>query len=167
LHPRHGASFWQETDNPRLGSSENRIVHNLFVTSGRHAVQFVNHSTRNEFVNNVIVGVRISGGQVTANPSATLMEVDSTVGANVYRGNLYISGKIEGRTPNAQETARADFVAGWFTRFPVALNRDPNDFRPSAGAPSLGRGALSSDALSDRNGSTRSGPVDLGPIEVQ
>ena len=33
--------FWQETDNPRLGSSENRIVHNLFITTGRHAVQFV------------------------------------------------------------------------------------------------------------------------------
>ena len=57
--PRHGVSFWQETDNPKLGSSDNKIVHNLFITTGRHGVQFENHSTRNEFANNVILGVRI------------------------------------------------------------------------------------------------------------
>ena len=99
---RHGVSFWQETDNPKLGSSDNKIVHNLFITTGRHAVQFINNSTRNEFANNVIVGVRVDGGNVTANPSALLMEVDGTVSANVYRSNLYISGRIEGRSPNAR-----------------------------------------------------------------
>ena len=49
-------SFWQETDNPKLGSSDNKILHNLFITTGRHGVQFVNNSTRNEFANNVILG---------------------------------------------------------------------------------------------------------------
>ena len=59
FYPRHGASFWQETDNPRLGASENRIVHNLFITAdARPAVQFINHSNRNEFANNVILAVR-------------------------------------------------------------------------------------------------------------
>ncbi len=31
------------------------------------------------------------------------MEVDGTVGENVYRSNLYVSGKLEGRTPNGTE----------------------------------------------------------------
>ena len=101
-------SFWQETDNPKLGSSENKIVHNLFVTTGRHgrAVQ-QSTRTRNEFANNVSRGVRINGSTVAANPAATLMEVDGTVGANTYRGNLYISGKFDGRSPNDQEIGAA------------------------------------------------------------
>jgi hypothetical protein len=168
FQPRHGVSFWQETDNPRLGSSENRIVHNLFVTTNnRQAVQFINHSNRNEFANNVVLGVRINGGQVTANPAATLMEVDGTVSSNTYRGNLYVSGRFEGRTPNAQETVRADFLPGWFRNFPAALTRDPGDFTPMAGAPFLGIGALSPFAPTDRNGAPRTGKVDPGPVEVQ
>ena len=79
FYSRHGISFWQETDNPKLGSSDNKILHNLFISTGRQAVQFINHSTRNEFANNVILGVRLSGANVTANPAATLMEVDGTV----------------------------------------------------------------------------------------
>ena len=112
FYARHGVSFWQETDNPKLGSSDNKILHNLFITTGRHGVKFENNSTRNEFANNVILGVRIDGGTVTANPSALLMEVDDTVGENIYRSNLYVSGKLEGRTPNGEETARARLLAG-------------------------------------------------------
>jgi hypothetical protein len=164
---RHNVSFWQETDNPRLGSSDNKIVHNLFITTARHAVKFENHSTRNEFANNVIVGVSVAGGAVNANPSALLMEVDGTVGGNVYRSNFYAAGRLEGRAPNAQETARADFSAGWFAKFPSARNRNPNEFAPTPNAPFLGRGALSPYAPSDRNGAARSGAVDLGPIEVR
>lgn len=161
---RHGVSFWQETDNPKLGSSENKIVHNLFVTTNRHGVKFENHSNRNEFANNVLLGVRINGGAVAANPSALLMEVDGTVSSNMYRSNLYVSGKIEGRQPNNQETARADFSPAWFARFPATMNRDPNDFRPLAGAPLLGIGAATPFAPADRYGAARSGNVDVGPI---
>ena len=50
---RHNVSFWQETDNPKLGSSDNKILHNLFITTGRHGVKFEANSTRNEFANNV------------------------------------------------------------------------------------------------------------------
>jgi hypothetical protein len=166
FYPRHGVSFWQETDNPRLGSSENRIVHNLFITAnGRQAVQFINHSNRNEFANNVILGVRVSGSQVTANPGATLMEVDNTVANNIYRGNVYTAGKIEGRSPNAQETVLPEFSPGWFANFPTALNRDPNDFRPTARAPFLGIGMPSPLGPSDRFGTPRSGKADPGPIQ--
>ena len=163
---RHNVTFWQETDNPKLGSSDNKIVHNLFITTGRHGVKFENNSTRNEFANNVLLGVQMNGGDVTANPSALLMEVDDTVGDNVYRANLYVSGKIEGRTPTRQETARADFSPSWFAKFPTALNHDPNDFKPTAEAPFLGMGDASPDAPADRNGTGRSGEVDLGPIEL-
>ena len=163
---RHNVSFWQETDNPKLGSSDNKILHNLFITTGRHGVKFENNSTRNEFANNVILGVRVSGGKATANPSALLMEVDDTVGENVYRANLYVSGKIEGRDPGEGETAVAEFSASWFAAFPTAVNHDPNGFRPSPEAPFLGKGMLSPDAPADRNGRARPAEVDLGPIEV-
>lgn len=163
---RHGTSFWQETDNPKLGSSENKILHNLFITTQRHAVQFVAHSTRNEFANNVILGVRINGGAVSANPSALLMEVDGTVGENIYRRNLYVSGRLEGRTPDNDETARADFSPAWFSRFPTALNREPGDYKPLPGSPFIGAAAGSADAPADRYGVSRPDRPALGPIET-
>ena len=163
---RHNVSFWQETDNPKLGSSGNVIVHNLFISTGRHAVQFLNNSTRNEFANNVLLGVRIDGNGVAANPSAVLMEVDKTIGANDYRTNLYISGRMDGRTPSAQETARTDFSPGWYASFPTAIGSRRDALMPVAGAPFLGAGALTPFAPVDRNGVVRSGRVDLGPIEV-
>jgi hypothetical protein len=163
---RHNVSFWQETDNPKLGSSDNKILHNLFITTGKHGVQFSVNSTRNEFANNVLVGAQISGGKVTANPKALLMETDGTVGDNVYRANLYVSGMLEGREPNGDETAREDFSPAWFAKFPAALNHALADFKPAADAPFLGAGALLPDAPSDAIGTPRSGAVDLGPIEL-
>jgi hypothetical protein len=82
------------------------------------------------------------------------------------RANLYVSGKIEGRSPNGEETAREDFSPDWFTAFPKALNHDPNDFTPTAQAPFLGMGAVSADAAADRNETIRSGEADAGPIEL-
>ena len=164
---RHNVSFWQETDNPQLGSSDNKILHNLFVTTAKHAVKFENNSTRNEFANNVILGIKVDGGKAAANPSALLMEVDGTIADNVYRNNLYVSGKFEGREPNGEETAQAEFSPGWYAKFPVGLNHDPRDFTPTTQAPFLGVGTLSPDAPFDRNGVKRPGKVDLGPIEVE
>ena len=84
----------------------------------------------------------------------------------MYRSNLYVSGRIEGRTPNGDETALASFSPAWFAKFPAALSHDPNDFKPTAEAPYLGKGALLPGAPSDRYGAVRTGRVDLGPIEV-
>jgi hypothetical protein len=167
LNARHNVSFWQETDNPKLGSRENRILHNLFITTGAHGVQFINNSNANVFTNNVLLGVRISGTSVTANPSALLMEVDGTVASNVYSKNLYVSGRLEGRSPNSQEFVRAGFSTAWFRKFPTVLNQDPNDFTPTTTAPFLEKGTLQPLAPTDRNGFARSGPVDLGPIEIR
>lgn len=163
---RHNVTFWQETDNPKLGSSDNKILHNLFITTAKHGVKFEVNSTRNLFANNVLIGVTTEGGTAVANPKALLMEVDDTVGDNTYRDNLYISGHLEGRELGVEEVGREDFSPGWFTHFPTLPNHDPNDFTPSALAPFLGAGKLSPDAPADRNAAARSEPVDLGPIEV-
>lgn len=165
---RHNVSFWQESDNPKLGSSDNKILHNLFITTGRHGVQFTANSTRNTFVNNVLVGVAIDSGSVSANPKALLMEVDDTVGENTYRGNIYISGHLEGREPSGDEIRREDFSSAWFKSFPASADgAAPTSFAPAADAPFLAVGALVPDATADRNGIVRSGKVDLGPIEVK
>ena len=166
---RHNASFWQETDNPKLGTSGNKILNNLFITANnRQAVQFKTNSTGNEFANNVILGIKIEGGTVTANTDALLMEVDETVAENVYRDNLYISGKMEGREPADNEIASEDFSPSWFRKFPTgAARNDPNGFTPTAEAPFLGKGSLHPDAAADRNGTPRADQVDLGPIEVE
>jgi hypothetical protein len=163
---RHNTSFWQETDNPKLGSADNKILHNLFITTQRHAVQFKAHSTRNEFANNVIVGMRLQSGRAAANPSALLMEVDETVGENVYRNNLYTTGRLEGREPGDQEISQQEFSPDWFRKFPSGLAFDPSDFSPSSSAPFLGAGTYSPDAPLDFNAFPRSGQVDLGPIEA-
>ncbi len=164
---RHNVSFWQETDNPKLGSSDNKILHNLFITTAKHGVKFEVNSTRNLFANNVLLGVSTEGGKAVANPKALLMEVDDTVGDNVYRDNLYVSGYVEGREPGAGEQAREDFSPTWFQSFPTGLNHNPNDYTPTAGAPLLGIGKLFTDAPIDRNGTPRSIAPDLGPIEMR
>ncbi|WP_439541151.1 right-handed parallel beta-helix repeat-containing protein [Hyphomicrobium sp.] len=164
---RHNVSFWQETDNPKLGSSDNKVLHNLFITTGKHGVQFTANSTRNLFANNVLLGVTVDGGAVAANPSALLMEVDGTASDNVYRGNLYVSGRLEGREPGNDEISRDDFSASWFAKFPTVVGGSPNDFTPTADSPALGAGKLLADSPADRNGTARAGDVDLGPIEVK
>ncbi len=81
LPARHGVSFWQETDNPNLGSSNNLVAHNAFVTNvnNRRAVQFINDSTDNHFVNDLVVAVS-SGGQLLATHG-------TTVDANTFESN--------------------------------------------------------------------------------
>ncbi len=159
FYARHGVSFWQETSNPKLGSSDNLVMHNLFVTdqANRQAVQFIVDSTRNIFKNNVLVGT-------VAN--ALLMEVDASVSANVYANNFYAGGRIEGRMAGASETVSATFNPNWFASFPVMLSRDPTSYFPVGSAPFKNAGPLLPDALLDRVGNERVAPVDLGPFEV-
>lgn len=164
---RHNASFWQETENPKLAATDNVIVHNLFITTERHGVQFSGQATRNIFANNLLVGIKIEGDTVSANPDALLMEVDETAKENIFRGNVYVSGRLEGRDPNPSELVRDDFSPAWFAGFPAALQHDPNAFAPVAGAPWLDIGEPSPDATEDRNGIDRSRPVDPGPFELK
>jgi hypothetical protein len=174
LPARHGASFWQETDNPKLGASNNFVAHNLFIVqvNDRQAIGVTNSSTGNQFKNNVVVAVSISGGTVSANANGQLLATDSTtVQANTFEHNAWISGYFgsddssAAYTPNATEHRLTSFAPTWFAAFPTTLGRDPASFAPTATAPWLDLGNLLPEVPTDRTGKARQAPVDLGPFE--
>jgi len=165
LQQRHNVSFWQETDNPKLGSSDNAILHNLFLSQDQHGVQFSNNSTRNIFKNNVLLGVAVSGGNAAKVPKALLMEIDEAGKDNLFASNFYGDGYIEGRNPNSSEMEVPDFSMDWFTAFPVSVDGGVAGFAPRSTSPYLDGGMLLMDAVQDMNGSPRTTPVDLGPFE--
>jgi hypothetical protein len=162
---RHNVSFWQETDNPRLGSSDNIVAHNLFISTGRHGVQFIEASTGNRFVNNLLLGLSFEGGAAVANPDAVLMEVDASGLGNVFAGNLYVSGRLEGREPGPRETALADFLPTWFVAFPFRPSDRALGLTPSAAAPFGGSVPRTDHSLIDAGGTVRSLRTDPGPYE--
>ena len=174
LPARHGASFWQETDNPKLGSSNNLVAHNLFVVqvNDRQAIGVTNSSTGNQFKNNLVVAVSISGSAVSANATGQLLATDgTTVKANTFEHNAWVSGYFgsddaaDPYAPSATELRSTTFDPSWFTAFPTTLGHDPAAFSPTATAPWLNLGNLLSDVPIDRAGITRHAPVDLGPYE--
>jgi len=61
FYNRHNTSFWQESDNPKLGSSNNIIEHNLFIgQNSNHLLQLINSSTNNRVRNNILLGISIT-----------------------------------------------------------------------------------------------------------
>jgi hypothetical protein len=173
LPARHGVSFWQQTDNPKLGSSNNVVAHNLLITSvnNKPVMEVINNSTNNQIKNNVLVAVTIDGSTVAANANGQLLETNgSTVNANTFEHNQWISGHFVSRdaalpyAPQATEH-RPHFDPSWFAAFPTSLLHDPSDFAPATTAPWLNLGDLLSAAPTDRDGVARHAPVDLGPFE--
>jgi hypothetical protein len=174
LPTRHGVGFWQETNNPKLGASNNLIAHNLFITSvnNRQLVQFINNSTNNQFKNNVLIAITTNGSTVSANANGQLLETDtSTVNANTFVHNDWISGHFVSRdagppyAPNATEYRHTSFEPAWFAAFPMSLSHDPAAFAPTTTAPWLNLGDLLRAVPTDRDGAARHAPVDLGPFE--
>jgi hypothetical protein len=174
LPAQHGASFWQQTDNPRLGASNNLFAHNLVIVqaNNRQALGVIVNSTGNQIKNNVFVAVSISGTTISANDSGQLLSTDATtVAANTFEHNAWISGffgsedSAPAYTPNATELRRTDFDAAWFAALPTTVGRDPAAFIPTASAPWLNQGNLLPEVPTDRVGTTRTAPVDLGPYE--
>ena len=174
LPARHGASFWQETDNPKLGASNNLVAHNLFVVqaSNRQAIGLTNSSTGNSFKNNVIVAVSISGSTVSANASGQLLATDTTtLQSNTFERNAWISGffgsddTAPAYAPNSTELRQTSLQASWFAAFPTTLGHDPAALAPAATAPWLDQGNLLSEVPVDRASTARKAPVDLGPYE--
>jgi len=166
---RHGTSFWQETNNPRLGSSDNIVHHNLFIgTNSRELVQFIVDSGRNDVRNNVFVGISWSGSTPVANPSTQLVFVDGTTDSNTYAGNYYIAGRLVGRSVEADERSNATFDPSWFSAFPemASVAVDVHVFIPAVGAPFRALGTLLTGTTLDLDGQGRTAPVDLGPFEV-
>ncbi len=167
VYEAHGTSFWQETDNPKLGSSDNRIYHNLFVgkTTSRHVLQFVQHSDRNDVQNNVLVAYESTKGSVRVNPKVVLMEVDATVRNNKYAHNLYVGTLFEGYAPNANETWLKDVSLTWLSLFVTDPKARPSVLRASAKSPFEGAGSWLSAAAQDFYGRPRKRSPSPGPFD--
>ncbi len=169
LYAAHGTSFWQETDNPKLGSSNNLIAHNLFIGESRwdHVLQLINDSTGNRVENNVFLGISRSGGIVTADDRVLLIQQDgSTEGRNAFAGNYFSGGYFEQFAPSATDQHVQTFNAGWYEDFPVSSPVARTGFRPTASAPFLEMGNLLSDVPLDMTGASRMDPADLGPWQI-
>jgi hypothetical protein len=138
----------------------------------RQAIGITNSSTGNQFKNNVVVAISISGSTVSANANGQLLATDTTtVQANTFEHNAWISGYFGSDdtaapyAPNATELRLTKFDAAWFSAFPTTLARDPAAFAPTASAPWLDLGTLLPEVPTDRAGTARHAPVDLGPYE--
>ena len=166
-YTRHGTSFWQETDNPRLGSSDNRIEHNLFIGSNRrHVLQSIRHSDRNIVRNNIFLGYEQTGSSITANPDTVLVEIDpGTVHENLFSGNIYIGGRFSGFSPAAAEQRLNTFDPAWFSSFPADGMGTATGFRPGKTAPFVDAARLLPTTPMDMEGRPRRNPVNPGPWE--
>jgi hypothetical protein len=173
LPAKHGASFWQETDNPKLGSSNNLVAHNLFIVqvNDRQALGVTNSSTGNQFKNNVVVALTLSGSTISANAKGQLLTIDATtVKANTFEHNAWVSGYFGSDdnsvfSPTATERIIPNVDSAWFAAFPTSVGHDPAAFAPTAATPWLDFGNLLPEIPTDRAGVIRHAPVDLGPFE--
>lgn len=167
FYERHNTSFWQETDNPELGSSHNIIEHNLFIgNNDRHVLQLINNSTNNTIRNNVLLGLSASGDSVN---SATLMieQDDSTQSGNTFEGNYFVGGYFENYTLSGTNQQNNNFILNWFEDFPSSGRGIIKDFKPTLNAPFLDSGQLqTASSPLDIAGHIRLNPVDLGPWHV-
>ena len=160
---RHNASFYQETKNPKLGTSSNVVAHNLFVNlTVNHVVQFIEHSTNNHVVNNAFLSLTSAG---SASGAGVVMQIDSTVDQNVYEGNVYVGGKLLGRTVGSNEYAEASLDPAWFAGW--SLTPTLSGLVPVAGTPFAKKGNLLTEAPLDYFGVVRTSPVDIGPFSVR
>ena len=164
---RHGTSFWQETDNPRLGSSDNRIEHNLFIGfNRRHVLQNTRYSDRNLIRNNILLGYRLSGSSVEANPETVLVEIDTdTVHDSRFSGNVYIGGRFSGFSPARGELRLKTFSSDWFAAFPPDGMGTAATYRPEKGAPFVDKASRLPTTPMDMEGRPRRNPVNPGPWE--
>lgn len=167
FYDRHGTSFWQETTNPRLGSSDNVVHHNLFIgESSSHVLQFNNYSDRNDVRNNIFLGIELSASSAVPNRSVALVEVDTdTISENVFENNYYVSGRFDGHSPSDSDFTNANFDTSWFEDFPLDRMGTIEDYRPTEAAPFLELGQRSEGSPVDASGGTRPDTVDLGPFE--
>lgn len=162
FYGRHGTSFWQETSNPALGSSNNIIHHNLFIsTNSQHVLQFEGQSNNNDIRNNILLGINTDGTSV----SVSGLNVDDSSSDNVYVNNYYVATSVSGHSPNELEFTRNEFDSTWFAAFPLDGMGTAQDFRPTVNAPFLDLGSLLEATPLDFSGMERPEMVDLGPFE--
>ncbi len=166
FYNRHNTSFWQESDNPKLGSSNNTVEHNLFIgNNSSHLLQFIHNATNNQVRNNVLLG--ISGDNHSINNNTLLIEQDSsTQNSNHFESNYLVGGYFEYYIPSGTNQQNSNFNTNWFENFPHDKKGDIYGFKPTDNAPFLNLGQLQNTSTQDIAGNSRFNPVDLGPWEV-
>jgi len=175
FYQRGGAAFWQETNDPKLGCTNNVIDHNLLIgTNSQDLLQFYGNSGGNKVRNNVLIGVTLNGQSAVANPN-TVLRATSSTSVNTYSGNMYIGGKLTQiddsadqvgtAQPGASEFSRSNFDPAWFVSFPFDKLGSVESFKPSATAPWLDMGSVSAESPADFAATPRNSPTDLGPWE--
>ncbi|MEE9453026.1 MAG: hypothetical protein V3V13_01415 [Paracoccaceae bacterium] len=131
-YDRHNTSFWQETDNPNLGSSGNIIEDNLFVGNNSHLLQLVVYATGNTVRNNIFLALNMNG--TGASSSINSLEIDGLSSA-AFEGNMYIGGYLDGHIVQANEDDRDDYDPDWFTNNGFGRIHHPEDWTPSGTSP--------------------------------
>ncbi len=131
-YERHNTSFWQETDNPALGSSNNIIKDNLFVGYREHLLQLVEDADANTVTGNILLALN------TTATAAALSIVNIEVGANsggTFSQNIYIGGYTDGYTILSSEDERNDYDPAWFGNIGFGRINHPEDWTPVGSAP--------------------------------
>lgn len=180
FYEKHGMTFWQETDNPNLGSSNNIIHHNLLIgTNGRELFQFHHHSDHNDVRNNVIIGVNLSGNTAIINSNTVVRATSDTSANNTFVGNMYVGGRltlmedmddytaeyIGEVSPDDDEFDINTFNPAWFVDFPFDKLGSWDSFKPTSSAPWINQGLLDSESSQDFGGTERNATPELGPWE--
>ncbi len=167
FYNRHNTSFWQESDNPKLGSSDNIIEYNLFIgNNSNHVLQFINNSANNIVRNNILLG--ISSDYSSINNNTLLIEQDnSTQNSNQIESNYLVGGYFEYFIPDESNYQNSNFSTNWFKNFPSDKMGDIYGFKPTTEAPFLDLGQLQSSSSIDIAGNIRFNPTDLGPWDVK
>lgn len=126
----HNTSFWQETDNPQLGSHSNQLTGNVFIGQrrGSHVLQFIKHSDRNQLVANVFIGMDLMGHAVKGVP---LVETDMPAEAQMWQDNVYIGGYVSDALEKTGQY-QPDVPAHMVMKAPFHLQTRVTDFLPPA-----------------------------------
>lgn len=128
-YARHNTSFWQETPEARLGSSNNLFQDNLIVGYRSHLLQFINDSNHNRIYGNILLGLNEAGTEV--NPSVQVIATDASTRDNQYGNNVYYTGTDLGHKLTSSERRKSSLPSALFTNAPYARIGHPEDWTPT------------------------------------
>ncbi len=131
-YERHNTSFWQETNNPNLGSSDNIISENLFIGHKGHLLQIIENADSNTVTGNILLALNSTA--TAAALSIVSIEVDAT-SDGTFSENMYIGGFTDGHTILATEDERSDYDPDWFGNIGFGRINHPEDWTPNGTAP--------------------------------
>ncbi len=129
-YERHNLSFWQETEEAKLGSSNNEFENNLLVGFKSHLLQFKNNSNGNRISGNILMGLNKSGSEVDT--SVVAIEVENSSN-NTYADNFYFTGLQLGHALEDSEVHSDKLPSDLFRTTSFARVGHPEDWTPKTG----------------------------------